>query len=96
MKKTIIVGLDTILIIATIVPVLFLMKECTEAAIVGTIPWGLWYGVDYGEKIFGIEAFFYVLSFYFAFFFIPLVLWTVLYVLTSLFTVFTLVYIKKK
>ena len=95
LKKTILVVLDTIFIMATVVPVLVLLKECIEAAIVGTIPWGFGYGVDYGEKIFGIEAFFYVMSFYLAFFFVLVALWAMLYVFTSFFTVFTLVYLKK-
>ena len=96
MKKRIVIITEIILIIATVLPVIALLWECINAAIHGTIPWGFGYGVDYNEFIYGMEAFIYTLSFYFAFLFIPVILWFTMFVFTIGFTIFTVVYLARK
>lgn len=94
MKKKLIVTADIALIIITIIPVLLLLWDCINTAINGTIPWGGIYGTDYVEKIYGIEAFFYALTFDFVFLFVLFVLWAGLFFYTIAFTVFTVLYVK--
>ena len=95
LKKAVVIIIDVLLMLAMIVPVGALLWDCIYSAMEGVIPWGMGYGLDYGEKIYGFEAFRYVFTFDCVFFFILVILWVCLFVGTAAFTVFTVLYVKK-
>ena len=95
MKKRILIIINILLLLATMIPVCVLLWDCIDSAIQGIYPWGLGYGTDYGEKIFGLEAFRYVFITDCVFGFILVLLWVCLFVGTTAFTVFTAVYVKR-
>ena len=94
MKKTLIILIDIVLIVATVIPVILLFSSCIHSAIYGVIPTGFQYGLDYGEKVYGLEAFINTFLFYCTFLFAGVVLWIGMFIGTLAFTVFTVVYIK--
>ena len=63
MKKKIFVIIDVLLILASITPIGLLIYDCVDKAINGILPWGDGYGLDYGQMIYGYEAFRYELRF---------------------------------
>ena len=93
MKKIIIVAIDIFLLIATIVPAIWLFCECMDSAVNGVIPWR-----EESEYIYGLHAFLYTLGSFCVFELVLVVLWALLFCTTFLFTVFTVIYliVKKK
>jgi hypothetical protein len=96
MKKRILIIINILLLLATMIPVCVLLWDCINSAIQGIYPWGLGYGTDYGEKIFGLEAFRYVFITDCVFGFVLVLLWVCLFVGTAAFTVFTAVYVNRE
>jgi hypothetical protein len=94
LKKKLIITTEIILILSTILPVLALLWDCISNAIHGTYPWGFGYGTDYGEMIYGMDAFIYAFFFDCTFLFVVVALWIGVAVLTIGFTIFTVIYMK--
>ena len=61
MKKKVFIGIDVLLILLSITPIGLLIYDCVNKAINGILPWGDGYGLDYGNRIYGLEAFRYEL-----------------------------------
>lgn len=95
MKKRILIIINILLLLATMIPVCVLLWDCINSAIQGIYPWGLGYGNDYDEKIFGLEAFRYVFITDCVFGFVLVLLWVCLFVGTASFTVFTALYVNR-
>jgi len=91
MKKSVLISADVCLIIITIIPVILLLAECFNSAVNGVIPWG-----EDSTFIYGIPAFFNTLGVYLVYGFVLVVLWAMLFLVTTGFTVFTVVFTKKK
>ena len=90
MKKAFIT-IDVGLIILTIIPVIVVLADCIDSAVNGVIPWR-----EDSTFIYGMPAFFNTLGVYFVFGFVLVVLWAILLLVTAGFTVFTVIYAKKK
>ena len=95
MRKTL-VTLDILLILMTATPAAALLWECFNSAINGVIPFGGKYGLDYGQFIYGPEAFIYTMMFYMYFLFFLVIIWSVLFCFTAVFTGLTVSYLKEK
>lgn len=97
MKKKTFVIIDVLLILASITPIGLVLYDCINKAINGIIPWGDGYGLDYGQMIYGYEAFRYELRFDLfwggAIFGIP---WAALVFIAIIFTVVTVMNVKDK
>ena len=63
MNKKVFIGIDVLLILLSITPIGLLIYDCVNKAINGILPWGDGYGLDYGSRIYGLEAFRYELRF---------------------------------
>ena len=94
MKKAL-VTIDILLILATITPVAALLWQCFDSAFNGTIPSGFKYGFDYGQFIYGAEAFIYTMVFFMYFLFFLVIAWAVLFMFTLVFTGLTISYFKE-
>ena len=97
MKKKVFIGIDVLLMLLSVTPIGLVLYDCINKAINGIIPWGDGYGLDYGQMIYGYEAFRYELRFDLfwgvAVFGIP---WAMLILTTIIFTVFTVMHVKKR
>jgi hypothetical protein len=89
MKKAVFITIDVLMIIATIIPVVWLFFECLDSAINGTIHWGA------ETYIYGLPAFIDTLEFYLIFGLVLVVLWAMLCFATQVFTVITIIVVKK-
>lgn len=95
MKKTL-VTIDIILIVLTVVPAAWLLWQCFHSAIYGTIPEGFTYGFDYGQMIYGAEAFCYTMMFFCYFLCFLVIPWVALFFITLIFTLIIVPYVKRK
>lgn len=97
MKKKVFIGIDVLLMLLSVTPIGLVLYDCIDKAINGVMPWGDGYGLDYGQMIYGAEAFRYELRFDLfwgvAVFGIP---WAMLILTTIIFTVFTVMHVKKR
>ncbi|MBO4636083.1 MAG: hypothetical protein J5685_02945 [Clostridiales bacterium] len=96
MKKKVIITADIVFIVATLIPVIFLLAECFTSALNGVIPSGGYYPPDMNEKIYGIEAFVNTFGVYMVWFFPLVILWGLLLLFTACFTAFTFIFANSK
>ena len=95
MKKALVI-IDIILILATVIPAAWLLWQCFQSAVYGTIPTGFTYGWDNLHFIYGIEAFCYTMMFlcyFLAFLVIP---WVGLFFITIIYTGIAMPYVFRK
>ena len=95
MKKKVFITIDVLLILATLIPAGMYLWQCIDAAINGVIPWGGGYGLDYGEKIYGLPAFVNTFCVMFVFLLVLVILWAMLALGTIIFTVITVIVCRK-
>ena len=96
MKKVAVVTADIGMILAMFLPVVCLLSECFDSAVNGVVPSGFGYGLTGDKLIYGAEAFFNTMAFYLYFGFVFVFMWIAWIVLTFAFTVFTVIYVRRK
>ena len=95
LKKALVI-IDILLIVATVIPAAWLLWQCFDSAINGTIPSGFTYGWDNLHYIYGIEAFCYTMMFLCYFLFFLVIPWVFLFFITLIFTGLTISYVRRK
>ena len=73
-------------------PVISVVSDCIDGATNGVVPWITSFGNDAVEKIYGIDAVKDILSFYFGFLFVGVLMWIFLVVFTIGFTSYAMAF----
>ena len=86
LTQKLVILLDLFFWFICIMPVISVVSDCIDGATNGVVPWVSSFGNDAVEKIYGIDAVKDILSFYFGFLFIGVLMWIFLVVFTIGFT----------
>ena len=82
LTQKLVILLDLFFWFICIMPVISVVSDCIDGATNGVVPWVSSFGNDAVEKIYGIDAVKDILSFYFGFLFIGVLMWIFLVVFT--------------
>ena len=86
LTQKLVILLDLFFWFICIMPVISVVSDCIDGATNGVVPWISSFGNDAVEKIYGIDAVKDILSFYFGFLFVGVLMWIFWLIFTIGFT----------